>query len=316
MISSLNNQDNEMRLPMKMNIHFIRIIIKMSFIMLVFISLLRSLEACEHVSKPEIIQLQMKGAQEFAERIDQECEGFDPEQVGMIFDHHGVLSRYSKPYSYSQLPRGDMPDYVRYRKSRGNKVTVASGSDEVFEELKHFNLTEILEIEGQVEKGKLQVGQRECEYYKLGKVASFRYLTPTLKGFSQIYSQKAFSPIAVYGVDCSFSLLIYIEDNPDHIEIFKEDVVHAPYYLSGKLQKIIIVKFPMIDGGDSPEDRIDYPFLPREFRTQLPQSDGGSEFIRQVELERSSKPFILGKPPEKFFLDSNKSTKQSGSPLI
>ncbi|MBM3468767.1 MAG: hypothetical protein FJX71_04990 [Alphaproteobacteria bacterium] len=280
-----------------MNLQFLRKIVENNSLILAFIFFSAPLEATERKLKPEIIEYEVSGAGHLAERIDEECKPFAPEHVYMIFDFHGVLSRFSEPCRFSKLPRGSMPDYVSYRSRCGNNVAIASGSEEIFDELRSFNLADVLELGGTVEKGEYEVGQNKCAYYKCGKVASFRYLTPTFKGFSQLYAQKAYSPLAVYGNKFIISLLIYIEDNPDHVMAFKDDVIQAPYYQYEGLQKIIIFRLPKINGEVLPQDHISERFLPLDHRTQLPSSDEHSEFIKQAKAERE-KPVVLMSLPD------------------
>ncbi|MBM3468768.1 MAG: hypothetical protein FJX71_04995 [Alphaproteobacteria bacterium] len=230
--------------------------------------LFHPLIATEEMPKLEIIKLNVKGVGEAAGKIEELSRPYESRAVGMIFDQHGVLSRYSEPTEGPDLPRGDMPDYVRYRIECDNAVTIAcawNDADMIFRQLRHFELSEALGLTGHVERGKLQIGAYECEYYKSGKVASFKRLRPQ-KEPPLFYFQKAYSPLAVYGLECSFEILFLIEDSESNINLFQKDILQAPYY--SKLKKLVLIKLPQIKGEDLPQDRIAPAFLPAKFRTR------------------------------------------------
>lgn len=236
-------------------------------------------------------RIKVLGACEFATKAEALRSQYP--KAAFIFDFHGVLTHRSMPTYLNPEPRGDMVGYLNYLAFQpSNMVAVASAwhsFDQVVNEIRIIGLAQPLNLIGQIQKTTKEINNIAYECYQLGKVASVRKIPIKKDSVGEstsdiskpiYYFQKAFSPIFIYGEDCAFDLLIFIDDSTANGDIFLRDVKRAPYF--SKVTKVVIFDIPSIDGFTTIADIIPSTVLPDKFRIKRPVSSGSALSMQRV----------------------------------
>lgn len=234
--------------------------------------------ACENLKEPEVRRIQVAGAGEFAAQVDPYIRM--PGKKAIIFDLHGVLTRYSEPPHHECQPRGDMVDFLKFvalTQDPNLEVIVASAWDEFSEtvtQAKFLGLTEVLKMYGDIIEGEYRNEDVVYEYVRLGNLISVReqkkkeescILNSTKKPQREFYLYKAFSLLVAYGADCAFDVVVFIDDSKGNVDRFSTSVKRTPYY--SKLKMLVLFDIPTIKGEFNLIDQIPKDLLPVEYRS-------------------------------------------------
>lgn len=246
----------------------------------------------------ELIELEVDGAGACAAIIEPLLEEYP--NAGLLLDNDGVVNNVSDPY-YDQIvePRGDMADYTNFLCLRKKGcVAISSGWPKPIETVRKLNdndLTEALQLNGELLDYSAQFGQSTCDVVKIGKVASVRRTSfkEGMKNNVTLYLQKIFAFDAIYG-PCKFEIVIVVEDSKRNLNLIKGtndfvgDITETSFYPT--LKKLILIKLPEINGEQRHEDKIDLKYLPQEYRRAPKEKKHNSSlaFYKSHSVEESS----------------------------